>query len=188
MSHRPPVRGQGVLEMYLGSSAVRGQVITQYALTKEGCDDQTASTGVYSTIPHGEYDHAIVTLNTCTLERAANPDIFAFACAVNTAAHELTHSVIVDGVQLYQDGDHKDDRQPMVSYTLRAIAQCVYLKQAGKLTMGLDACVRRVGEHIFDPGPAVRTGRSGANSNAAVTLQRIDHARTSNSASCRTVI
>src|SRR5204862_3653216 len=53
VSHGPPVRGQDVLETYLGASAVRGQVITQYALTNEGCSDQTASTGVYSTIRHG---------------------------------------------------------------------------------------------------------------------------------------
>ncbi|TMQ26560.1 MAG: hypothetical protein E6J90_04235 [Deltaproteobacteria bacterium] len=60
--------------------------------------------------------------------------------------------MIVDGAQPYQDGGHKGDLHPMASYTLGAIAQCIYLKQVGKLTMDLDACVRRVGEHVFDPG------------------------------------
>jgi hypothetical protein len=152
VSHGPAVDGADVLEVYLGASAVRGQVITQYAITKADCDHQTASTGVYSTLPHGASDHAIVTLNTCTLERAASPDDFAFACAVNTAAHEFTHSVVVDGAQPYQDGGHRSDPHPMVSYTLGAIAQCVYLKQHDKLTMKLDACVTTVGDHVFNPG------------------------------------
>lgn len=147
------VSGEDVLRMYRGESATRGQILTQYALTTDGCGGQTASTGIYRTDPNGGYDHAIVTLNTCTLARATDAtDVYAFACAVNTAAHELTHSVIVDGEQPYQDGGHQGDRHPMVSYTLGAIAQCVYLEHADKLPGSFDACVTRIGGHSFDAG------------------------------------
>jgi len=154
----PITSGGAVLVAYSGASATLGQVMTQYVLTATSCEDahQTASTLIVDATPkgptHGWY--ARVTLNPCTLKRARSPSTGEFACAVNTAAHEWTHAVLKGNDQLYQDKGHKDDANPVVSYTVGAIAQCVFLATRTPPMISstkIDECVSKVGPHSFDP-------------------------------------
>ena len=150
--------GLEVLTAYSGASSTLGQVVTQYVLTGTTCEEagQTASTLLVDATPKGPARtwYARVTLNPCTLERALSSSDGEFACAVNTAAHEWTHAVLNGDEQLYQDKGHGGDRNPMVSYTVGAIAQCVYLATRPTPRIpatAIDACVAKVGTHSFDP-------------------------------------
>ncbi|MGC4118034.1 MAG: hypothetical protein QM765_26480 [Myxococcales bacterium] len=76
----------------------------------------------------------------------------AASCAINTVAHELTHTVASpDGAELFADRGvtyaEMRDRQ-LVSYFVGAVAQCTYLQleaeRAGK-SHDLADCIRKVG-------------------------------------------
>lgn len=150
--HAPDVRGADVLALYTRTSLTSGQLAAHYVSTSDGCGSQTAST---LWLPRNRpYKFAQVSLNTCTRQRAASSDVYTRACAVNTAAHELTHTIIDNGVEVFQDKGHGGASGRLVSYTVGAIAQCVYLDQHGKLAeqkLSVSACVERVGPTFFDP-------------------------------------
>lgn len=84
------------------------------------------------------------------------------SCAVNTFAHELTHTVVEvgsdgSGVLVFADRGHRwgnrllylGHRHHFVSYAIGAIAQCVYLDNNGLVKPGgMDACIEHWG--VFD--------------------------------------
>jgi hypothetical protein len=56
--------------------------------------------------------------------------------------------------QFYQDKGHQGDTNPIVSYTVGAIAQCTYLATRSPPmipTTAIGECVAKVGTHSFDP-------------------------------------
>ena len=78
------------------------------------------------------------------------------ACAINTVAHEITHTIPAFAAgekQLYRDWGFstlKAFRRPLVSYTVGAIAECTYLqKELGLDERDLRACIARVGTNEF---------------------------------------
>ena len=113
--------------------------------------NQTASTALSA-------DASTTYLNRCTLDRAATrpkdvgdrPE--PFACAINTVVHEWTHAIPSreDNTEsLFQDGSHTKSER-LVSYTVGAIAQCVYLSRFRDKSFTLDKCVERVGTGVFN--------------------------------------
>ena len=145
--------GRAVAAFLLGDAASPNQVKTQYVQTRDdpSCTRQTASTGIVATRTGPKFARTV--LNPCTLERARTPKTAAYACAINTAAHEMTHAVLGTRIQqLYLDAAHADATEPLVSYTVGAIAQCLYLEQQGVLTASMFAsCVNQVGTTSFNP-------------------------------------
>jgi hypothetical protein len=87
------------------------------------------------------------------------------ACAINTIAHELTHTVVAKAVgattkadhrELYLDGDYKSlpHDQYLVSYATGTIAQCTYMQDSGlidKTEADFAKCVKDAGTMEFTP-------------------------------------
>jgi hypothetical protein len=146
--------GTEVARLYLESDGITHQYPTTYLVTRCGCGSSTASTGI-----DGPNKKATTTLRSCTLERMAalpktNDDpVEGFACAINTIAHEWTHSIPEPndpGVWLYQDNGHANAREWLVSYTVGAIAQCVYLDARGfRVEEKFEECLKAVGTTLF---------------------------------------
>jgi hypothetical protein len=110
---------------------------------------------------------AVVTLRDVTLSRA-DSDVEHMACAVNTLAHEWTHLVSRTGAESYfQDGAHKDATERLVSYTVGALAQCVFLAQHGYPDMNIAGCVDQIGTHVFDKHTCTRAGAEALRERAA---------------------
>lgn len=144
-----PTTGREVAAALLGDHRAPSQVPTQYLITNDdpACKHQTASTGI------ADDKFARTVLNPCTIARSRTPKTAAYACAINTAAHEMTHTVLDEkNVQLYQDGSHKHATTPLVSYTVGAIAQCLYLSSIDSLAASMfDSCVQQAGTTSFNP-------------------------------------
>jgi len=109
-----------------------------------GCLKKTAGTDMSSA--NGD---ATITLEGCVMDwarEAAVPE--AFACAINTLAHEWSHTISRAGGKatgyVFQDGKFEAN-QPLVSYQVGAIAQCTYLEAALMIDANqFDNCVRQV--------------------------------------------
>jgi len=93
-------------------------------------------------------------LQAVTMKRAVGASTEERACAVNTIAHEWTHTIpnpqkTMDS--LFQDGGHTGADKPLVSYTVGALAQCLYLTkhEYPMDSEQLKTCVRRVGTITF---------------------------------------
>jgi len=77
------------------------------------------------------------------------------SCAVNSAAHELTHTITrTPPVLDYTIADRgfsfaRHFGQHFASYTVGAVAQCTWLEEQGLLVEGLAACVRTYGTNRF---------------------------------------
>jgi hypothetical protein len=161
-----PTDGSTVANLYLGLDGVAHQYPSKYLTTTQGCTGfplthtgaSTATTGL-----NGASGTATTTLHSCTLERArAYPKTDAdpggtFACAVNTLAHEWSHSIPDESRHqtvnnwLYQDTGHKHAKMGLVSYTIGAIAQCAYLDSRGfKIEERFEECVESVGTTTFN--------------------------------------
>lgn len=95
---------------------------------------------------------ARVFLRLPTIDRAASAVVEEQACAVNTLAHEWTHTIpTASGYgSLYTDKGHKGAAYPLISYQVGSTAQCVYLKQHGYPNLDLAVCVQRVGTTAFN--------------------------------------
>jgi hypothetical protein len=98
---------------------------------------------------------ATVYLHPIVMRRWRSSSIEAKACAVNTIAHEWTHTVqsaAGTGLFAYVDKGHATAKTPLVSYTLGAIAQCAYLKSNASNGSEIDmqTCVNAVGTTTFN--------------------------------------
>lgn len=94
--------------------------------------------------------HATIVLRSPVISRVEG-SVEAFACTVNTLAHEWTHAVSATGAEsFFTDEDHKDSTVALVSYTVGSLAQCVFLDAHGYSGMDLQACVREIGRMSFD--------------------------------------
>jgi hypothetical protein len=120
-------------------------------------------------------DHALVQIHEYVIMRwysdGKTAPTVSKACAINTIAHELTHTVLkrVEPLgQLYTDDGHDDLKKTtyLVSYSTGAIAQCTYMQDKALIagnTAALDKCVETWGTTDFlvsnectDPGKATR--------------------------------
>ncbi|MEO7730668.1 MAG: hypothetical protein ABIY55_06815 [Kofleriaceae bacterium] len=122
---------------------------------------ETARTGTFANrqgCGKGKAAVAEITLHTVTLARASTEQLEAHACAVNTLAHEWTHALTIvdDRVdtghrQLFDDGDHDHQPEPLAGYTVGAVAQCVYLarKRGGVEHFKVASCIEEVGTNAF---------------------------------------
>lgn len=140
--------GTNILRSYLGvdTTLPRHNPIFRDIVVLPSSRWSVASTSV-------QPDRARVFLRLPTIERAASVVIEEQACAVNTLAHEWTHTIPTDtgyGSQ-YTDNGHGGAAQPLISYQLGSTAQCVYLKQQRYPELDLATCVQRVGTTAFNP-------------------------------------
>ncbi len=137
------------------------------------CGSTTAETGFGRC--EGVDDAAIVTLFDATLVRLARTDREARACAVNTLAHEWSHAhPRTGGGSQFTDDEHESSSTPLVSYTIGALAQCVYLREEyladdgnQRALFALERCVAEVGTNHFaaascEPGWGQQFVRGGA--------------------------
>ena len=129
---------------------------TSYALKGASCKHQTADTLFKGSLGSTTY------LNQCTLDRAASrptpgsDDVEAFACAINTIAHEWTHAVYGGdhhSLERYLDRGHKPSSGMLVSYTTGAVAQCTYLEAGHHLPGSFADCLNEVGTYILKTAP-----------------------------------
>jgi len=91
---------------------------------------------------------ARITLTKWQLKRWRSGTPIGRSCAVNSMAHELTHTIwnSAEGSQVFVDRGHEDvpDR-PMVSYVVGSVAQCTMLERTGDLSGPFSACVAKWG-------------------------------------------
>ena len=100
---------------------------------------------------------ASICLQSVTLERAVGESAEEKACAVNTIVHEWTHTIPDPKSEpgkpdsFFQDGGHTGSKDPLVSYTVGALAQCIYLTQHGypMNSTQLASCIKGVGTITF---------------------------------------
>lgn len=120
------------------------------------CTHQTADT---------DWGAPTTLLNECTFARAAarpaphSDDVEAFACAINTIAHEWTHTIPQAGdpaKERFLDRGHKPSTGMLASYTVGAVAQCTYLEAGGHLPETFEKCVDDAGTYILKPATCVK--------------------------------
>ena len=104
-------------------------------------------------------DLAIIRLRPVVVKRWASDVVEAKACAINTVAHEWTHTVLSERGSThfaYDDDGHEGSDKALVSYTVGAVAQCVFLQSvaiAGKqpyAAIDVETCVNSVGTTTFN--------------------------------------
>ncbi len=95
---------------------------------------------------------AQLTIRTATLARIRSEVVEANACAVNTLAHEQAHAVVHDGEMTFLDGGHDKQSNPVATYVIGALAQCLYLEaHYAEWPFDIKGCVEAVGTNHFDP-------------------------------------
>ncbi|WP_337188969.1 hypothetical protein [Phenylobacterium sp.] len=92
----------------------------------------------------------------------AHPDVVARSCAVNVAAHEYAHTIVLTPMgygMAFTDtraGDRgianrRDPDSPVASYLIGAVAQCTWLQRQGRIgRSGVPACVEVFGVRAFN--------------------------------------
>ena len=92
----------------------------------------------------------------------AQPDIVARPCAINVAAHEYAHTIVLTpmGYGLAFTDTRAGDRgianrrhpqSPVASYLIGAVAQCTWLQQQGRIRSGeVPACIDVFGVRAFN--------------------------------------
>lgn len=96
--------------------------------------------------------------------RSADPDLRSYA--INTAAHELSHTITASAPRLdftIADRGFSIARifgRHFASYTIGSVARCTWLEEQGAMAGGLIACVGRSGTDAFKgrscPDPRLR--------------------------------
>jgi hypothetical protein len=154
-----PVKGTDVATIYLGLDGAAHQYPTSYVMKMIG--PVVAPCGATADTVTNDTTHvATARLRACTLDRAKRSaarkdDVAQFACAVNTIAHEWTHAIPADpGVavrQRYTDDKHDPSSdEKLVSYTLGALAQCLYLDTHDFPVRDVNDCIRQIGTSGFN--------------------------------------
>jgi len=154
-----PISGARVALAYAGSLVGFKRLPACYAY-KKGGGSETARTGTGHQRslcnPNGT-SVANITIREATLERVKGASIEERACAINTLAHERSHGVIResvgDNVMVFTDEGHDRQPNPVVSYVIGAVAQCVFLEaQYSARAFDVRSCIEDVGTNSFDPG------------------------------------
>jgi hypothetical protein len=154
-----PMTGARVDRVYAGRDDAFPRLPLLYAIGTHR--SQTAGTGRSNACSDGGPGRcrATITIGEATIRRASRlldePTTAhaTIACAVNTLAHEWTHAFTAAAVPsgyLFTDDGHKRSRSPLVSYTIGAAAQCVYLKLHNYGAIDLAKCVQAVGTNVFN--------------------------------------
>jgi hypothetical protein len=146
--------GGAVARIYAGHTTLKAlEVCYEY---REGGGRVTADTRIDTHCDRVNDDYAVTRVSQIVLDRLDQvPE--GRACAINTFAHEWTHSIVGgDNHAIFTDSGYQRYDDAIVSYTVGAVAQCVYL-QRWRSQFDIDACVRAVGTHGFractcDPG------------------------------------
>lgn len=92
--------------------------------------------------------YALTVVHGEVLERQAElPE--GRACAINTLAHEWTHAIADAKMRiLFTDDGYQHFDDPVVSYTVGAVAQCVFL-QRWRPQLDLNVCIQAAGTRSF---------------------------------------
>lgn len=158
--------GEQVYRMYVGLDPTAKPAPTSFApnLNSRGnvlpCEHKflTRGTGQTGSTAFGAASGSTVLLNQCTFDRArarpdSNPDdLEDFACAVNTVAHEWTHTIYgieAPHAQLFRDRGRGHAKAPLVSYTVGAVVECTYLESGNHLPGTFAACLQAAGTTIL---------------------------------------
>ncbi len=115
----------------------------------------TARTG--STHWSGEEPVGSMSLGRVTMYRYKQENLVDKSCAINTVAHEMTHTISrVPGKYVFAISDtsvasRTDKSSPLASYLVGAVAQCTWLQQKKRIpSTGISACVKVFGTQNFN--------------------------------------
>jgi hypothetical protein len=118
------------------------------------CDEnlsETADTGI-------DGGRATICLQAITVHRMISTALEERACAIDTIAHEWSHTIAVEhgsDTALIQDGGHRGAKTPVASYVIGGVAQCTYIERQKHTPMTpaqFKACVEGTGTSAFNPG------------------------------------
>lgn len=173
-----PVSGEAVYTIYAGLDATTRRGAISLAANRDddcsvlSCEKQHVwllfpkkGTNQTGSTAFGGARGSTVLLNQCTLERAASgpalkpDDIEAFACAINTIAHEWGHGIYeiaAPSKQVFQDRGGTDTDDMLASYTLGAVAQCTHLECGHHLPGTFAQCIEAAGTSILKPATCIK--------------------------------
>ena len=102
--------------------------------------------------PHGP----VIKVKNAARASWQSNDPVSRSCPINTAAHELTHTITRTPGQVdWTISDHGFSRAPetqhFASYLVGSVAQCTWLQRNGDLTGTVAACVAANGTRKFSP-------------------------------------
>jgi hypothetical protein len=139
-----------VLDLYLGGNDVMQSVPTVLTVTKKWFSGAPI-TGLFD----GPPVVARIRLSTWELNRWRKGTPEGRSCAVNTVAHEITHTISDRGAYVFADrGNSTATRQGQVlaSYMVGNVAQCTMLESLGALSGDFAVCVKKWGTNVFLSG------------------------------------
>ena len=142
-----------VRDIYLGRNDSMRPVPTVVTVTRRLFSD-APSTGWSSYSPA----RSTITLSTWEMKRWRQGSPDWRSCAVNTLAHEITHTISASaGRAEYVFTDQgraasTEAGEPLVSYTVGSVAQCTMLESLGELSGTFAACLEKWGTNHFYSG------------------------------------
>lgn len=160
---RPALEHLPQVDVSPGSESISGHMLARAVLGElagydlartcfriKPCCGATATTEIVQDCDHSTGRFAAIAIREVVLARVeAIPE--GLGCAINTLAHEWTHAIVDrDDHMVFLDAGHQHVDDAVASYTVGAVAQCVYL-QRWRPELELDACVRAAGTHTFRP-------------------------------------
>lgn len=139
---------QVVADIYTGRNASYQPVRTVARITRQWFSGAPI-TGLFA----GSPTTARITLTTTELKRWRTGTPEGRSCAVNTLAHEITHTIpdsAGSADYLFADRGRQDvPNQALVSYVVGSVAQCTMLENEGALNGTFAACVEKWGTNVF---------------------------------------
>ncbi len=143
----PRIPGTIVVELYLGTRATFAARPVCYDFVSQ-LTRTTATTDITDGCGERPGTFAITRLRPILVDRVKQlPE--GLACDINTLAHEWAHSITSGTRMVFLDGGYQGATFPLVSYTVGAVAQCVYLRR-WRPQLDLSECIEAVGTHAFD--------------------------------------
>ncbi|MCP5396659.1 MAG: hypothetical protein H6918_07990 [Sphingomonadaceae bacterium] len=105
----------------------------------------------------GTGPEAAMSIGRVNMYRYKQSDVVDRSCAINTLAHEISHTISSDAA-LYRFAitdtalaSRPDKETPLASYLVGSVAQCTYLQRAGRIAKaGVAACVEVFGVRAFN--------------------------------------
>ncbi|MFZ5719438.1 MAG: hypothetical protein ACOY5Y_08230 [Pseudomonadota bacterium] len=106
--------------------------------------------------------YADIILTRPVLAAYASDDLVARSCAINVAAHEYAHTIVLTPVgfgNAFTDttndrptiANRRDPSTPVASYLIGSVAQCTWLERRGRIgRRDVPACVRVFGVQAFN--------------------------------------
>ena len=123
-----------------------------------GAGDDTARAGYAGLAADGRTGLSAMTLGRLHLRRYRSSDVVEKSCAINTMAHEASHTLTdTDPAFLHAIEDTGNgaapagSTAPLASYLIGATAQCTYLQKRGRVAAtGLRACIAVFGTNNYN--------------------------------------